>query len=364
GGRVKTGLLVEKTENGGYLSLVLQPPAELSAIARTPLELVFVVDTSGSMAGWPIETAKKAMLRALRNLNAEDTFQIIRFGNDSSAFSRAPLAATGENIRQAADFVQNLQASGGTMMIGGVKNALNFPHDPKRLRVVSFMTDGFIGNEAEILAAVNQLLGPSRIFSFGIGSSVNRYLIDNLAKFGRGAVAYVTTNSSPIEAIDKFYDVIAHQTLNNVSIDLAGVKTSGGYPERIPDLFIGRPVVVTGRFSGEMPETITVRGTVAGEPRLFKARTDTGTEAKGISKLWARARIADYSNRIITEGPKNDLVYQVRETALAHNLVSDYTSFVAVDGSRRTQGDHGFTVNVPVPVPEGVRYDTTVTPSR
>ncbi|MEJ2704948.1 MAG: VIT domain-containing protein, partial [Sedimentisphaerales bacterium] len=188
GKTVKSALVTHRDKRGGFFTLMLYPPENLSHLKRAPMEMIFVLDCSGSMSGKPIAKAKQATLRALKQLQPDDTFQVIRFSNSASQFGPDPVPATEENIRKAIRYVDNLHGSGGTMMIEGVKAALDFTHDPKRFRLVSFMTDGYIGNEAEILAAVHERLGASRIFSFGVGTSVNRYLLDRMAKLGKGAV--------------------------------------------------------------------------------------------------------------------------------------------------------------------------------
>jgi Ca-activated chloride channel family protein len=247
-------------------------------------------------------------------------------------------------------------------MLRGIQAALDFPHDEQRFRIVSFMTDGYIGNEQQILHAVGEKLGPARIFSFGVGSSVNRYLIEGLARLGRGAVAYVTLRDSDVEAVDLFYERIAHLALTDIQVDWGGMEVTELYPKRIPDLFVGRPVIVTGRFRGHGDATVRVSGMVAGERQTFTV--DVNMDAvegrqKGISKIWARARIAELMDEIATTDAQG-LASDVKQTALTHGLVSAYTAFVAVDSTRVTDGDHGTTVAVPVPMPEGVKYETTV----
>jgi Ca-activated chloride channel family protein len=363
GPKVKSALMVDRDDRGGYFTLMLQPPENLRNLPRSGMEMVFVLDTSGSMSGWPTAKARAVLKKALRNLEPADTFQIVRFAGDATTFVPAPVAATTDNIESALSWLDNLRSGGGTHMIRGIQRALDFPHDPNRLRIVSFMTDGYIGNESQIFRAVAEKLGPARIFSFGIGNSVNRYLIEGLARLGHGAVAYVLTGDSDTEAVDQFYERIRHPALTDIGIDWGGMEVSEMYPKSIPDLFVGRPVIVTGRFRGHGDTTVRVRGRCAGEPqemRLMVAMDSREGRHPGISRIWARARIAELSDTMATGGPAS-LRDQIRETALAYGIMSPYTAFVAVDSTRRTAGDYGTTVNVPVPVPLGVKYETTVT---
>ncbi|MBI5018592.1 MAG: VWA domain-containing protein [Deltaproteobacteria bacterium] len=358
---VKTGVVAEHDDSGGHFTLVLQPPASLGDLPRAGQEMVFVVDTSGSMMGWPIDKARKAIRRALQNLRPDDTFQLVQFANGFSTFAPLPVAATPDNVQSGLSWLGRLGAGGGTEMVQGIRGALDFPHDEKRFRIVSFFTDGFVGNEDQILRAVAEKLGPSRIFSFGVGSSVNRYLMEGLARVGRGAVAYLTTNDSDVEAVDRFFDTVAHPALTDVVVHWGGLGAADVYPRRIPDLFVGRPVILVGRFSGRGDTVIRVSGRVAGEERIFDVPVslDALGKGKGIAKIWARARIADLTDRMAVAG--ENLAGEVKQTALTHGLLSAYTAFVAVDSTRRTEGTSGTTVAVPVPLPAGVRYETTVT---
>jgi Ca-activated chloride channel family protein len=312
--------------------------------------------------GKPIAKSKEAVTRALKQLQPNDTFQVINFSNSTSQLGSNPVPATPENIRRGLDYVENLQGSGGTMMIEGVRAALNFPHDPQRFRLVSFMTDGYIGNETEILEEVHNRLGASRIFSFGVGTSVNRYLLDSMARLGKGAVAYIGLEESSTEVVDLFYERISHPALTDLTIDWGGLKVTEVYPGRIPDLFVGRPVIITGRFSGQADATVRITGRLGNleqEIAIPVNLSDSAASHPGIACVWARKKIETLANQA-TYNSDSELPMEIRQVALEYGLMSAYTAFIAVDSSSRTSGSQGATVNVPVPVPYGVRYDTTV----
>jgi len=362
GDRTKSAMVTHTDKRGDFFSLMLYPPATLSKLDRSPMEMIFVLDCSGSMSGKPIEKAKDAIRRALKKLGPDDTFQVIRFSNSASQLGPDPLPATEQNIRKALDYVDSLHGSGGTMMIEGIKAALDFKHDPRRFRLVSFMTDGYIGNETEILKAVHDKLGDSRIFSFGVGSSVNRYLLDRMAAIGKGAVAYIGLDEPVGDVVDLFYDRISHPALTDIEIDWGRMKVEDIYPRRIPDLFVGRPVIVTGRFTGRPDGDVRIRGRINGRWSAISvaaAHADDPGRHEGIACVWARKKIEDLTNRQ-TSGGGSSFQRQITATALEYGLMSAYTAFVAVDSSHRTEGDHGITVTIPVPVPDGVRYETTV----
>ena len=363
GERLKSNLLTHRDpETGeGYFTLMVIPPKNSTLVPRQAMEMVFVLDCSGSMSGQPLRQARNAVMVALDRLDPNDTFQIIRFSDTASQFGAKPVLATERNLTAARKYVSGLRADGGTEMINGVKSALDFPHDPSRYRFVTFMTDGYIGNERDILAAVNSRIGASRIFSFGVGNSVNRYLMERMADAGRGVVAYLGLNDSARTVMDDFFARVSRPALTDIEVDWGGMAVTEVYPRVLPDLFVGRPLVVTGKFSGNR-KAVRVLGSLAGERHTLMSAEDVdGSAGSSLAKVWARLRIADLANRQTWAGdPHGELRDAIRNTALRYQLVSNYTSFVAVDSSLKTAGDHGITVRQPVPVPDGVRYDTTV----
>ncbi|HSV99965.1 MAG TPA: VWA domain-containing protein [Sedimentisphaerales bacterium] len=298
----------------GFFTLMLYPPEDLKQLKRAPMEMVFVLDCSGSMNGEPIAKAKDAIKRALRKLEPDDTFQVIQFSMSSSKFGRDPVPATPDEIRQ-----------------------------------------------TQILGEIHQRLGSARIFSFGVGSSVNRYLLDRMAKLGKGAVAYLGRGNSGAEVVDQFYDRISHPALTDVRIDWGDLDVTDVYPRRIPDLFVGRPIIVTGRFKGQKGTAIRIAGRVGEyeEEIRIPVKFDNRSTHPGIACVWARKRIEDLATQA-TYNASSSLPNEIKQTALEYGLMSAYTAFIAVDSTRTTAGAHGVTVAVPVPVPEGVRYDTTV----
>jgi Ca-activated chloride channel family protein len=362
GETVQSAFLLHEDARGRFFTLVLTPPAEVDRLRRAPVEHVFVLDTSGSMDGEPVAIVKKAVRRVLEKLEPTDSFQIIRFSNDSSALGPAPIPATARNVRRGIDYVDDLEGEGGTMMIEGIRAALDFPHEEGKVRLVSFMTDGYIGNEAEILAAIHEKLGRSRIFSFGVGSAPNRYLLEQMAKLGQGAVAYVTGGREDAAAVDAFYDRIAHPALSDIAIDWRGMRVTDVFPSRIPDLWSGRPVVITGRLEGDAARTIRLEGRIGGESVGYEVpiEADGTVRRPAIAQVWARMQIAELAERSLWQEDKAALTEKIKTVALNFGLLSKFTAFVAVDASRVTEGGHGTTVVQPVPVPDGVRYETTV----
>jgi Ca-activated chloride channel family protein len=258
-------------------------------------------------------------------------------------------------------YIEGTSAGGGTMMLEGLRKALAPPADESRPRYVVFLTDGFIGNETEILGALQRMLGGSRVFSIGVGSSVNRYLLEHMAKLGRGAVAWLGLRDNAEDVMGAYFGAVSHPAMTELAVAWgAGTKVEL-YPGRLPDLFVGRPVTVVGRFEGEAPKQVKVSGRVRGETRGVEAvAEEAGAAEAALGPVWARMKIADLGDRLALNPRDGEVPVAVRQVALEHGLMSAYTAFVAVDAMTRTAGDHGTSVATPVPVPEGTRYETTV----
>jgi Ca-activated chloride channel family protein len=318
------------------------------------------------MSGAPLAKAKQAVRRALRSLGPEDTFQLVEFSDSASQLGASPVPATPENVARGLAYLESLNSQGGTMMIEGIKAALDFPHDPTRFRMVCFLTDGYIGNEAEIFREIEQRLGASRLFSFGIGTSVNRYLLDGMARMGHGEAAYISLDDSASAEIDRFYPRIRHPVWTELSVDWGGTEVKDVSPSRLPDLVLGRPVIVAGRFTGQAPTTVRVSGKSGGKPMeitLSADSTDAADSHPGLPYVWARSQIREMSLAAASSEDRSrveSLAGRIKSLALEYGLVSDFTAFVAVDATTRTAGAPSVAVRVPVPMPEGVLYKTTV----
>jgi hypothetical protein len=321
--------------------------------------MIFLLDTSGSMSGEPMAKVKAAMRWALQNLNPDDTFQIIRFSETASPFAAKPVENTPENIHRALDYIERLRGQGGTHMRAGIEAALRYPATPERLRLVFFMTDGYIGNEAEILHLVRRLIGDARLFAFGVGNSVNRYLLDSVAEEGRGAVDYVALHEDTRDVVERFYERVAHPYLTDLEIDWGDLDVRDLQPVRLPDLFAGQPLVLSGIYDAPGRGTVIVRGKLGRrdfERRVRVTLPVRAREHEEIAVLWARNRIAGLTSRMLG-GEQEALVREVTDLALRFRLVSQYTSFVAVDNQVVNADGETMLVAQPVPMPEGVSYE-------
>lgn len=366
--RVRANVLTHRDKDGqGYFTLVVQPPQDLSSQPRQPVELIFVVDGSQSMGGQPMAQSKAAMARALGLLSEKDAFQVIRLSDRASAPGDAPVLATPANVDRARQFIEQLSTEGGAMSIDGLIAALDLPPDPERLRFIVLMTDGYIGDEAKALAAIHEKIGATRIFSFGVGSSPNRGLLNHAAKIGRGAAAYLPHDADGAEVIDRFFERISRPVMTDITIDFSGMQVAHMAPRRVPDLFVGRPIIVTGRFNGEGPGRILVTGRTGPKEfleiplRVNGHETDDSHSISALPVICARRAIAQLIDEAVCI-PNEALYGEIRSLALDHNLMSAFTAFVAVDSKSQTAGDASTTVPVPVPTPKSLNPRTTVKP--
>lgn len=351
----------------GTFAMTIYPPVGLGGGGRMPVDLVFVVDRSGSMAGPPLEQAKRAMSAALGRLGPEDRFQIVDFGSEAAALGSELLWASRATVEGARRYLESMQAGGGTRVLSGLARALAFPKADGRVQYLVFLGDGFVSNEAEITAELARSLGDRRVFALGVGSSVNWHLTHELARVGRGAVASIDIGDDPTPTVERFMDLVSAPLMQSARLEWSGVRVSETWPRSAPDLLPGRPVTVLGRYDSPGSGTATIRGYVRGAtasvsvPIALSAMPNDGA----LDRLWARAKIAELAaeaNR--GERSERSAREEILSTAIRHGISSPFTAFIAVDGSRVTQGTDRTTIVQPVAMPAGVRYDTTVPPGR
>ena len=357
-------VLAHRDERGGFFTLLLQPPERVAVSEILPKELIFVLDTSGSMSGFPIEKAKETMSLALAGLNPQDTFNLITFSGDTRILFPDAVPATPENLREARSFLQSRYGSGGTEMMKAIRAALGGGEARDRVRVVCFMTDGEVGNDLEILAEV-QKRSNARVFAFGIGSSVNHFLLDNMARYGRGEVEYVGLNDDGSAAARRFYERVRNPLLTDVSIDWGGLPVTDIYPKRIPDLFSAKPVMISGRYTASGQGTLRLHGKMAGHDFAREVRVDfpaAATSHDVLATLWARQRVDDLMGQDLAGAQRGamrkDLQEQIVQLGLDYRLMTQFTSMVAVEEKTVTEGGEPLRIEVPIEMPEGVSYES------
>lgn len=360
GKNISDALLTHRSEKGGFFTFILQPPERVTTADITPKELVFVLDTSGSMSGFPIEKAKETMKLALDNLYPADTFNLITFSGDTHILFPAPMPATKENLQKAQEFLASRSGRGGTEMMKAIKAALDPSDAQNHLRIVCFMTDGYVGNDMGIVDEV-QKHPNARVFAFGIGSSVNRFLLDKIAEHGRGEVEYVALNDDGSAAARRFHERVRNPLLTDISIDWSGLPVTDVYPQRIPDLFGAKPVMLTGRYTAAGSGTIRLKGKMSGRDfaREIPVNLPEATAQHDVlAPLWARSRIDNLMDQDLNGAQQGSMKPELQETitnlGLEYRLMTQFTSFVAVEEMIVTEGGIPRRIDVPVEVPEGV----------
>ncbi|HEV7796561.1 MAG TPA: VIT and VWA domain-containing protein [Pyrinomonadaceae bacterium] len=364
GKNIQDALLTHRSSRGGYFTLILQPPERITVSEVTPKELVFVLDTSGSMQGFPIEKAKETMKLALDGLYPADTFNLITFAGDTRIMFPHPVAATPANLKKAKEFLSATEGAGGTEMMKAIKASLDPSDSEDHMRIVCFMTDGYVGNEMAIISEVQQHPN-ARVFAFGIGSSVNRFLLDKMSEAGRGEVEYVALNDDGSAAARRFHERVRNPLLTDISVDWSGLPVADVYPERIPDLFGAKPVILSGRYTGAGRGVIRLKGKMAGREFVREIAVEfpeSDSQHDVLASLWARSRVDDLMGQDYAGAQrgamKPELKAAITNLALEYRLMTQFTSFVAVEEMIVTDGGQPRRIDVPVEVPEGVNRAT------
>src|SRR6266498_3872640 len=366
GKSIQDALLAHRSETGGYFTLILQPPERITVADVMPKELVFVLDTSGSMSGFPIEKAKETMKLALDGLYPADTFNLITFAGDTRILFPTPVRATPANLKKAQDFLSATSGNGGTEMMKAIKAALDASDSQDHVRIVCFMTDGYVGNDMEIISEV-QKHPNARVFAFGIGSSVNRFLLDKMSEYGRGEVEYVALNDDGSAAARRFHERVRNPLLTDISVDWNGLPVADVYAKRVPDLFGAKPVILTGRYTTGGRGVVRLKGRMSGREfvREIPVEFPEGqTQHDVLASLWARTRIEDLMSQDYNGAQQGAMRPELKETitnlGLEYRLMTQFTSFVAVEEMIVTDGGQPRRIDVPVEVPEGVNRDAIV----
>lgn len=368
GQAIQDALLTHRSEKGGFFTLILQPPDRVTAQDATPKELVFVLDTSGSMQGFPIEKAKETMKLALDSLYPSDTFNLITFAGDTRILFKEPVPATRGNLNKAQAFLRSSSGEGGTEMMTAIKAALEPSDAQSHVRIVCFMTDGYVGNDMEIISEIQKHQN-ARVFSFGIGSSVNRYLLDKMAEAGRGEVEYVDLDMDGSAAARRFHERIRNPLLTDIAIEWNNLPVADVYPQRIPDLFGAKPVIIKGRYTGSGRGTIRLKGKMAGGDFVRDIPVDfpeTMASHDVLATLWARARVDDLMGQDLNGAQSGSMRPELKDTitqlGIEYRLLTQFTSFVAVEEMVVTDGGKPRRIDVPVEAPAGVKAEADKQP--
>lgn len=356
GGAIETGLVLHEGKDENFFCMMMQPPKRVELNEIPNREYIFVMDVSGSMHGFPLETSKDLMRNLLSTLRPEEKFNVVLFSGGSKRYSDRSVPATAENIKNATAFVTNRNSGGGTNLLSAMKNSLSIPKEDGFSRSVVVVTDGYISAEKRCFEYIEENLNNTNFFSFGIGTSVNRYLVDGLAKVGRGEAFIVTSRTDSKGVTEKFRKYISSPVLTDVKVQFEGFDTYDVEPMSVPDLFAERPIVVYGKWRGEPHGNVIVTGVNGNGP--YESTMSVGYEnvskkATALPFLWARKKIealSDFNSGYI----EPEVQDEITTLGLKYNLLTKYTSFIAVHEEIRNPGGQAKNVKTASPLPKGV----------
>ncbi|HZF14160.1 MAG TPA: VIT domain-containing protein [Thermoanaerobaculia bacterium] len=354
GRQVETGLLLYPGQDENFFLLMVQPPERVKPAEIPPREYIFVLDVSGSMHGFPLDTAKALMSELVGGLKPTDRFNVILFSGASKLLAPQSLPATPENVRRLMAEVESTQGGGETELGLALKRATELPQPADLSRTLIVITDGFVSADTAICDQIRARLNRANLFAFGIGSSVNRSLIEGMARAGQGEPFIVTEPGEAGAVAKRFREYVASPVLTHVKVETEGFETYDVEPAEVPDLFAERPLVVFGKWRGQPSGTIRVSGLggLGSFEKVFDVTEAPPSDAnQALRYLWARARVAQLSEY----GTDRDATRPaVTELGLKYELLTAYTSFIAVHEKVRNQEGKAEEVDQPLPLPQGV----------
>ncbi|MDR1459796.1 MAG: TonB family protein [Bacteroidales bacterium] len=366
GNKIESGLMLYEGEDENFFLLMVQPPKKILKEDIPQREYIFIVDVSGSMHGFPLDVSKKLLRNLILNLNPNDKFNVLLFSGITALLSETSLDATTENVNKAVKFIDKQQGGGGTELMQALEIANKIPRPNADLsRAFVIVTDGYIAAEREAFQFIRNNNYNTNVFSFGIGSSVNRYLIEGLAFMGNGEPMIITKPNEADKEAERFRNYINTPLLTRIKVDYGAFQTMEVEPSSVVDMLAERPIVIFGKYKGTPTGTITVTGKAGGKNykqsfSLSDVKADTNYAA--IRYLWARERIklldymqnAENYSYADNENKENNNVKKITELGLKYNLMTNYTSFIAIDEQLVMKDGKLITVKQPVPLPEGV----------
>lgn len=353
---VQTGLSLYEKHGEKFFMAMAQAPNRVRPEQIPAREFVFVVDVSGSMAGFPLETTQALLSDLVRHLRPVDTFNLLFFSGDSKLMAPASVPANEENLKAAVRMLGQLEGNGGTELLPALKQALSLPVDAQRARSFVVVTDGFISAEAGVFEYIRNNLGRANVYSFGIGSSVNRFLVEGVAKAGLGIPFIVTEPSQAKAQAEKLREYIEAPLLTHVKVRFEGFDAYAVEPKALPDVLMDRPVVIQGKWRGNAVGAVVLSGTTGSGPyqaKLALADATRGEMNSALPYLWARTRIGSLSDFAAEELPATER-QEVVLLGLKYNLLTRYTSFIAVSEQMRNPSGNASNVAQPSALPVGV----------
>lgn len=359
---VRASACTSISEGGATVLITALPPRLTDEAEPAPREFIFVIDRSGSMSGQPLLQARNALRSCLRSMGPQDTFNIQAFDNRIEWFSESANRVAQAAVEKADRWLESIVARGGTDILGAIDSALTINPDPERQRYVVFLTDGAVSADDEALRRVQRQLGRARLFTFGIGPSVNRSLLMRMAEFGHGTAEFLQLNEDIEEAIIRFQDRVAYPVLQDITLNWEGVTAWDIYPARLPDLYVGQPLELVARIraAGQGPGRLTISGRSDNLPIKLEVELQAATAIEPvITRAWARARVDALQDLLLADPSQMGVLRaEIIGLGIAHRLLTPFTAFVAVDSEVTEKlSDQQRRVSVAVPLPEGLQME-------
>ena len=356
GDQIASGLILYKGDDENFFLYMAQPPERVANSDIPAREYIFVVDVSGSMEGFPLNTSKRLLRDLIGQLQPSDLFNVVLFSGDSTVLSPESLPADQPNISKAIRLLEQQRGAGGTELLAAVKRATSVPRDASVSRSIVLVTDGYVSAEQGTFDYIRDNLDRCNVFAFGIGAAVNRYLIEGVAKAGMGEPFIVTQESEAPAIAAKFREYIQTPVLTDIHVRPVGFDVYDVHSAHIPDLFAQRPVILFGKWRGPVAGAFELQGKTGHGDYL--TRLDVGGVQpedgnRALRYLWARSRIAELSDYGASH-LDDDRISTITSLGLKYNLLTQYTSFIAVrEVVTNTQGA-AQDVDQALPLPLGV----------
>lgn len=360
GDGIDQGLLLYPGGEESFFLLMMEPPVRIDPEDILPREYVFVLDVSGSMQGFPLDTAKELMRDLLQGLDERDFFNLLLFAGGNQVLSSHPLPATGDNIRRALELTDTQAGAGGTELLAALERALELPRPADTSRILVVISDGFVTVEARVFELIRERLADANLFTFGVGSSVNRHLIEGMARAGMGEPFVVSDQRRAPDAAARLRSYVAAPLLRDIRVRFEGIEAYDIEPPAVPDLFAERPIVVFGKYRAKNTRApdgrVVIGGRAAGQELEGWVDLEDAVVSKdnaALRLLWARRRIQGLSDLDALSGDE-DLGREITRLGLRYGLTTRHTSLVAIDTRVRADGKEIRTVRQPLPLPRGV----------
>ena len=373
--QVASGVLLhqgntDEREDENFFLIDIEPPARVKPEHIPARDYLFVLDVSGSMNGFPLNTARTLFNDLAQQLRPVDSFNVLLFAGNSAVLSNQPLQANEENITKAIHFMrtQSQRSSGGTELVRALERAMKMPGSEEKSRSIVVVTDGFINFEANAFDTIRKNRGRANVFCFGIGSSVNRHLVEGIASAGSGEAFIVTRPSEAPLTASRFREYIESPVLTNIKLEARGFDTSEIQPSSLPDVFANRPITVSGKWQGVPEGQLILTGVMGNGEKYRQSINIAQTASQGmynppLRSLWARERVrelSDYAKLKNGHTAHQETIQEITNLGLTYSILTNYTSFIAVDETPKSMTDSATTVKQATPLPQGMSQQATI----